>query len=315
MLSIICPTYNRARFLRDCIVPFMELPVGAAEVLVVDDCSSDDTLHVCRELVHRYGDQRLRYFTLDYNQGAPEARNRGVAEARGQFVMFVDSDDVPLISGILDLLAELRSRDNVDYVYGKVLRANDKLEPLPEDLAVGSAWDGSSGEVAGYHWHTMGAIYRRSYLNHVGPWNRELVGSQDWEFQARVKVSGGRGRFLPVLVGYWRQHSESRVGATQFRPDYVQSVMKACASIIYHAEKAGMCDKSLQYRIARRLLVHAVAFGAEGNAKMKRVCLTQVAETAPDARKLQLIASLFKVTPHPIDLLTDLALRKIQNRP
>ena len=87
-------------------------------------------------------------------------------------------------------------------------------------------------EIAGYHWHTMGAIYRKSYLEIVGPWNVEMTGSQDWEYQARVKLAGGKRKFVDSMVGYWRQHGGDRVGTAKFRPDYVKSVMIGCDSIL-----------------------------------------------------------------------------------
>jgi hypothetical protein len=158
-------------------------------------------------------------------------------------------------------------------------------------------------------------VYRRSCVQKVGPWNRELTGSQDWEYQARVKLFGGSGSFLPVLVGYWRQHGESRVGTTSFRPDYVASVMKACASILAHAKEAGKCDQALERKISKRLLVHAIAFGAAGYRQEKKVCLTQAAETARDDSQLQGIIKVLKWAPQPIDLLADVAARWIQGRP
>lgn len=314
MISVVVPAYNRANFLCGCIAPLMELPQGAIEVLVVDDCSTDDTPQLCAALVQKYGEDRLRYCRLERNQGAPAARNYGLTKARGEFVMFVDSDDVPVVCGIRRLLDKLRTSDDLDYAYGEVVITDAELRVTPGYSPVGSEWDGSCGELAGYHWHTMGALYRRNFLQKVGDWNCDLAGSQDWEFQARVKASGGKGRFVPVTTGYWRQHSESRLGTTVFRPEYNRSVMKACASIIAHAKAANMCDQVLEYRIGRRLLVHAVGWGGEGYADMKRACLTQAAETAPDSTSLRLLGCLLKRTPQPVDWLVDSALRKIQSR-
>jgi glycosyltransferase involved in cell wall biosynthesis len=315
MLSAICPTFNRADFLHECVAPLMELPIGTAEVLVVDDCSTDNTEQVCAELTRRYGSDRLRYFRLERNQGAPGARNRGIEEARGDYLMFVDSDDVAVASGIRDLVRKLDGREELDYVYGKVVPTDGKLCPLVGQDTIGFAYNGSSAELAGYHWHTMGAVYRRACVQKVGPWNRELTGSQDWEYQARVKLFGGSGSFLPVLVGYWRQHGECRVGTTSFRPDYVTSVTKACGSILAHAKEVGKCDQALERKISKRLLVHAIAFGAAGYRQEKNACLAQAAETARDDSQLQGVIKVLKWAPQPIDLLADLAARWIQGRP
>jgi glycosyltransferase involved in cell wall biosynthesis len=315
MLTIICPSYNRGKCLPECVAPLMELPAEVAEVLVVDDCSEDGTREVCSELARRYGGDRVRYFRLDRNEGAPTARNHGVAHARGNYIMFVDSDDVPVAAGIRELVRTLETCRELDYAYGEVVLTDEELRPILGVAPVGNTYDGSSAGLAGYHWHTMGAVYRRSCLEKVGLWAPELTGSQDWEFQARVKAFGGKGCFVPVVVGYWRQHAESRVGTSTFRPDYVQSVMKACASILSHSRKAGKCDRVLEWRLARRLAVHAIGWGGAGHSQEQRACLAQAAETAPSCIALRVIVSVFRWTPQPIDLLADLAIRRIQRRP
>jgi hypothetical protein len=130
----------------------------------------------------------------------------------------------------------------------------------------------------------MGAIYRRSYLEKVGPWNEALTGSQDWEYQARVKLAGGQGRFVDAVVGYWRHHGGSRVGTQAFRPDYVRSVMLACDSILQHARQVGRCDRPLERRLAKKLILHALEWGANGHPNERRQCLTQAAQTVPGDR-------------------------------
>jgi hypothetical protein len=314
-VSVIVPTFNRAEFLHECVAPFMELPAGMVEVVIIDDCSKDNTEQVCAELAFRYGSDRLRYFRQESNQGAPAARNRGVAEGRGDFLMFVDSDDVPVVSGIRELLRKLEGCKELDYAYGKVVPTDEKLQPLVNRETWGAAYDDSNAGLAGYHWHTMGAVYRRGCLQKVGPWSTELTGSQDWEFQARVKAYGGKGCFLPVVVGCWREHKAARVGTTEFRPDYVQSVMKACALIIHHARKAQKCDQALERKISKRLLVHAIAFGGAGYRQEKRECLAQAAETARDDSQLQRVIKVLQWSPQLMDLLADKAARRIQGRP
>ena len=100
----------------------------------------------------------------------------------------------------------------------------------------------------------MGPIYRRRCIEKVGPWNLELTGSQDLEYQARVKLFGVQGEFVDALVGYWRQHTGGRVGTRSFRPDYVRSVMKACESIHTYARQARKCDSALERRLAKNSL-------------------------------------------------------------
>jgi glycosyltransferase involved in cell wall biosynthesis len=87
--SVIIPTYNRAAGVRNAIESVMAQTITDLEVVVVDDGSSDDTGQILGEI---YGD-RIRYYA-QANQGASVARNRGVAEARGEWIAFLDSDDL-----------------------------------------------------------------------------------------------------------------------------------------------------------------------------------------------------------------------------
>lgn len=88
-ISVVIPTYNRADKVRKAIESVLAQGFSDLEVIVVDDGSSDGTKQVLNE---EYGD-RIRYF-FQRNQGASVARNRGVAEARGEWIAFLDSDDL-----------------------------------------------------------------------------------------------------------------------------------------------------------------------------------------------------------------------------
>ncbi|MCP9888700.1 glycosyltransferase family 2 protein [Cyanobium sp. ATX 6A2] len=296
-LSVICPTYNRAPFLLDCVTPLMDLPVGAVEVIVVDDCSSDNTREVCTQLERKYGTDRVRYYRLKKNEGAPVARNRGISEARGDCIMFLDSDDQPFPEGIAELLAVLQASPSLDFVYGSVIVTDDALVALPHCPPIGSPYVDTCAEIGGYHWHTMGAIYRRACIQRVGLWNSSLTGSQDWEYQARVKIAGAKGVFVDAIVGYWRQHEGARVGATAFRPDYVRSVMAACKSILTTASLARRRDSRLELRIAKRLFVHALEWGANGFDLERHACLIQAAGCFTTFSLYQLFLYIYALVP------------------
>lgn len=101
ILSVVIPTWNRAHLVCDAINSALNQRPGNVEVIVVDDASSDNTAAL---LTRIYGDS-IRLLRLRERSGAGAARNEGVALARGEFVAFLDSDDVWL-PGKLD--AELR---------------------------------------------------------------------------------------------------------------------------------------------------------------------------------------------------------------
>src|ERR1700733_8760462 len=87
--SVVIPTYNRAHTVVACIESALAQSFTGLEVIVVDDGSSDDTGSVLKQA---FGD-RIRYY-FQTNQGASVARNKGVEEARGEWIAFLDSDDL-----------------------------------------------------------------------------------------------------------------------------------------------------------------------------------------------------------------------------
>lgn len=298
-ISVICPSYNRAPFLKECIAPVMVIP--DAEFILVDDGSTDETIELARTLQEEHGKDRIIVIPLRGNQGAQVARNRGLEKARGEMILFCDSDDVLVASGVESLTESLVQNAHLDYAYGKVVMTDEDLNPLGGLVAIGSPFEDSPVEMAGYHWHTMGALYRKSYFDKIGPWNPDLTGSQDWEYQARIKLGGGNGLFIDTLVGFWRQHEGGRVGARKFRPDYIRSVIIACDVILSEARAKGKCDLSLQRRLAKKLIIHALESGGHGDQSLRRDCLSHAATTVLGDPSFSLVIKGLQLMPSWFD--------------
>ena len=273
------------------------MAVPDAEFVLVDDGSTDGTLQLARELQEHYGSGRIIVIPLAGNQGAQIARNRGMESARGEMILFCDSDDVLVASGVNELVYSLNQNPNLDYAYGKVVMTDAALVPLEAVSPIGSAFENSPIEIAGYHWHTMGALYRKRFLAKVGPWNPNLSGSQDWEYQARVKLTEGRGMFIDLLVGYWRQHDGGRVGTKKFRPDYVRSVVAACDAILKDANQKGQSDASLHRRLAKKLIIHALECSEARDEGLRSLCFAQARRTLMGDIPAQVVCALFLYMP------------------
>lgn len=99
--SIIIPVYNVSRYLRRCIDSVLSQSYGDFELLLVDDGSSDDSGVICDEYAEK--DDRIKVFHKK-NGGVSSARNKGIDEARGNYVVFVDSDDYILSDRLSQIL-------------------------------------------------------------------------------------------------------------------------------------------------------------------------------------------------------------------
>ena len=90
LVSIIMPSYNTASYIKDTIQSVLNQTYTNWELIIVDDCSTDNTDEVLSE-IH---DKRIRYFKNEKNSGAAISRNKALREARGQWVAYLDSDDI-----------------------------------------------------------------------------------------------------------------------------------------------------------------------------------------------------------------------------
>ena len=90
LVSIIMPSYNTGDCIADTIRSVQAQTYENWELIIVDDCSTDDT----DQVVAGFDDSRIRYFKIEVNSGAAISRNRALREAKGRWIAFLDSDDL-----------------------------------------------------------------------------------------------------------------------------------------------------------------------------------------------------------------------------
>lgn len=90
LISIIMPAYNSAKYIRNAIKSVQRQTYDNWELIIVDDCSSDNTVEIIEEL----DEKRIRLFVNEKNSGAAISRNRALREAKGRWIAFLDSDDI-----------------------------------------------------------------------------------------------------------------------------------------------------------------------------------------------------------------------------
>lgn len=137
MISVIIPAYNCAEFLEDSARSALGQTHRDLEVLILDDASGDDTPVIANRLAEQ--DSRVRAFSNAANLGVAETRNRGLEEARGEWVAFLDGDDLWLPDKLEKQLARL-SETGGDLCYTGYSFINEAGTPIrtpyriPEDF-------------------------------------------------------------------------------------------------------------------------------------------------------------------------------------
>ena len=91
MISVIVPVYNASLYLDQCITSILNQSYSDIELILVDDCSKDESLSICRKFVLQ--DARVKVYSNSQNMGQVQTYMKGISHADGEFISFVDSDD------------------------------------------------------------------------------------------------------------------------------------------------------------------------------------------------------------------------------
>ena len=213
LVSILIPAYKAKRWLAESIESALAQTYANIEVVVVDDGSEDGTLEMAQE----YRGGRVQVIAQE-NAGACVARNRALAEARGEFVKFLDADDALAPDAVEIQVAHARTWEDRGrvVVFGDVVLTDEALRPVPP--APGSEQrypeDLSSEDLArrvaallAVNVQTSLPLHRREWLDEVGGFRAHLERGQEYDLHLRLALAGVRFLHLSHIVTYLRCHS------------------------------------------------------------------------------------------------------------
>lgn len=199
LVSVIVPTYNRPDLLGLTLESIQRQTYPALEIVVVNDAGSDVSAVVARFPRARLVDQPV-------NRGPSAARNRGLAEARGEFVIFFDDDD-EMFPNHIAALVNVLLRSGLDVAYGQMINcfarnvgggryAVDRLDShvaLMDHADI--QWAGSLA--------TTALMFRRSLIDAMGPIDESLPAAEDYEFWLRLATGREWARVPDITSMYF----------------------------------------------------------------------------------------------------------------
>lgn len=201
-VSVVIPCYNQARFLGEAIESALRQTCPPVDVIVVDDGSTDETARVAR------GHADVKY-VRQANDGAPSARNRGLRQSQGEFVLFLDADDRLLPDALAQGITALGDHPDWAFVTGHVrlIAADGTPETTPPQAH-------AAGEPflallrSNYIWTPGVVLYRRSVLDDLGSFDPAARGSADYELNVRIARQQAIGCHHNVMLEY-RRHGDN----------------------------------------------------------------------------------------------------------
>lgn len=234
-VSVIIPTYNRASLLPRAVNSVLAQTYGDYEVIIVDDCSTDDTQRVIAE----FTDSRIRQFRHKVNRGVSAARNTGIANARGEYIVFLDDDDECTPSRLADQVPVLDQKPDVGMVYGWIEEVNDALgvSRTPKNLQNThrgrAAFDAALAGVTFNNASVQRPLIRASVVREVGGYDERVPtnGEEAIFFASITQICDAE--YVPkVAVRYHINHAYDRMSQAD-TPENLNRFLEV------HAEKFG----------------------------------------------------------------------------
>ena len=271
LVSTIVPVYNRPEMLLEAVESVLAQTYRPIEIIISDDGSTDDTPRVAQALVDRYPDT-IRLVQND-NRGPGPTREAGRQQARGEYIQYLDSDDLLLPNKFTAQVRALKEHPVCGAAYGyiRVCKSDGRTEDEPSRLTGRVLPTLFPWLLVERWWNTDCPLFRRSVCDAVGPWS-DLRYSQDWEYDSRVGALKTQLVHCPEFVCVERQHGAERqtgIGVWLSPHDRVRFF----SLLLKHAQQAEVTVGSPQMRhFSRWVFHHARMCGAMGDASSSRYC-------------------------------------------
>jgi glycosyltransferase involved in cell wall biosynthesis len=220
LVSIVITSYNYARYLPHAIESALAQDYVPLEVLVLDNASTDETPAV----LERYAaDPRFRAIRNDENIGLTPNHNKGLREARGEYILFLSADDRLIPGCITRAMRYYEQHPEIDILYGGIYFMDENGHIYGQRMMTGQtlcAYAGGRNEIAGVlgegcYMCTPTMLVRRSIWEEHGGWDEELHGA-DYEISARWASRGLRFGYLPEPLAVVRLHPEQHSGDREY---------------------------------------------------------------------------------------------------
>ena len=283
LVSVIMPAYNASLYIEEAIRSVLDQDYPNIELIVIDDGSSDGTA----ELAESLGEQ-VRVIR-QINGGPAAARNKGIADARGELIAFLDADDLWLPGKLLAQVAYLAEHPDVGVVYGKFVRwegCSDGSFPSPPLLQndQGSTTTTLVAEHSGRIYrellfdnivHIITAMVRKSVFETVGYFDEQLRTGEDYDLWLRVSQQFQADKLNRTLA-YYRMHPQSTTCVPRAENNEYQVLLRTLRKFgVEGAANGRGVDVRLRDRLFNLCFSHGYFHYWKGNPRVAAVAFRE----------------------------------------
>jgi len=218
LVSIIIPFYNAEQYIAEALYSALEQTYGDLEIIVVDDGSTDASL----EIVKQYKDNRIKILS-QRNKGGSSARNNAIEAAMGEYIKFLDADDVLLPDAIEKQIEQSKEINEHEIVFGDFNFMNRKGGVTSSNtFHETEALLNDPGTFFLQNWKILITcpLHKKEYLLRIGGFDEKLPFGQESDLHFRLALDGVRFNYRPARIFNYRSHSDdSRISSKRVKKD------------------------------------------------------------------------------------------------
>ena len=248
-VSVVIPCFNSSAFLAETVASVLAQTLRDCEIVFVDDGSTDDTRPIIEHLMAACADRPM-HLVSQTNAGVAAARNRGIAEARGRYVLPLDADDL-IAPTMLEECAVLLDADaEIAVVYTDRRDFGDVDGEWP-------AGKFALGHLKYFNQIAYCSLFRRSMWEDLGGYRVNVTGFDDWDFWVAAAARGYRGKHLPKPLLRHRRHRQSHLWRIVGEYERLHARIILNNRGAYSAAEVEIADRFLREGTASALLTSA----------------------------------------------------------
>jgi glycosyltransferase involved in cell wall biosynthesis len=261
MVSIIIPTFNRALLLTDLLDSIAPQTYHSIEIIVIDDGSTDNTQHCIAAWASSHNAIKITSLRIE-NSGPAAARNLGLRQATGEYIYFIDSDDLIFPTALEEMVCALKESGR-PYCLANIKNADIESVPMLFNVEGIPCFDQHNIVLCG--WMTHGCLYQRYAILIAGAFNETLRVGEDTEHNWRVVAMNGPCHILDKTIGLRRIHNYGHLSIGRTDVELPRHQCDANLRFVEWASEHYVLNQCTARSLLRNILMCTIRLGAQAD--------------------------------------------------